>query len=219
METEIGRGLTDSRPRAAAAVAVAALVVLADLALVRSGDYSYLGLRAAVPLLALVPYLILAGGARGPVGLKVRPLPGVRYWFKTTLAIGAAIGTIIVAAIIPLRWLGWELPLHSTSPDLFWSEFVRMCLLAPAVEEGTYRVGLCCGIVGLLRPAGAIAASGFIFGALHVLYGNPGPDNLVAGFFLAWAYLKSGTILVPMALHALGNLCVLASWIAFWYSS
>jgi membrane protease YdiL (CAAX protease family) len=93
-----------------------------------------------------------------------------------------------------------------------------MCILAPAVEEGIYRVGLCCGTVGLLRPGGAIAASGLLFGALHVLYGNPGPDNLVAGFFLAWAFLKSGSILVPLALHAAGNLCVLASWIALWYA-
>jgi membrane protease YdiL (CAAX protease family) len=197
---------------------VAALVVLADFGLVRRGDYSYLGLRATVPLLALVPYLILARGDLDPVGLRVRPLPCVRYWFRATFLIGVAIGTVIVAAVVATKLLGRELPLHPTSPDLFWSEFVRMCILAPTVEEGTYRVGLCCGAVGLLKPAGAIAASGLVFGALHVLYGNPGPDNLVAGFFLAWAYFRSGSILVPMALHALGNLCVLASWIALWYT-
>jgi uncharacterized protein len=56
---------------------------------------------------------------------------------------------------------------------------------------------------------GAVA-SGMIFGALHVLYGNPPPDNFIAGSFLAWAYLKIGTIVVPIASHLLGNLCVVA---------
>ncbi len=36
------------------------------------------------------------------------------------------------------------------------------------------------------------------------------PDNLVAGFFVAWAYLRSETIVIPIALHALGNLVVVA---------
>jgi membrane protease YdiL (CAAX protease family) len=74
-------------------------------------------------------------------------------------------------------------------------------------REATYRFGLCTGLVRLLRPWGTIVVSGTIFGALHVLYGNPGPDNLIAGYFLAWTYLKSGTIIVPVVLHSLGNLC------------
>ena len=45
----------------------------------------------------------------------------------------------------------------------------------------------------------------------------PGPDNLIAGFFLAWAFLKSGSIIVPLALHALGNLCALVSWVGMWW--
>jgi len=74
-------------------------------------------------------------------------------------------------------------------------------------------------MVALLGPRGTIVASGLLFGALHVLYGNPGPDNLLAGFLLAWTYLRSGSILVPFALHALGNLGVLASWVALWYTT
>jgi membrane protease YdiL (CAAX protease family) len=45
-----------------------------------------------------------------------------------------------------------------------------------------------------------------LFGLIHVLGGNPGPDNLIAGFFLQWAYMKSGTVLVPLAMHSSGNL-------------
>ena len=80
------------------------------------------------------------------------------------------------------------------------------CLDALGIARRTYDVeSQACALLN--------AASGLLFGGLHVLYGNPGPDNLVAGFFLAWAILKSGSILVPLALHALGNLCVIAAWI------
>jgi membrane protease YdiL (CAAX protease family) len=62
-----------------------------------------------------------------------------------------------------------------------------------------------------------IAASGVLFGLLHVVYGNPSPENLVGGFFLAWAYLKSESILIPFILHAGGNLIVWLGQIAGWY--
>lgn len=217
MQTTIGARWSDSRPRTAATAVVAALVVAADFWLVNRGDYSYVGPRGALPPVALASYLILARGDLAPVGLRIRPLPDLAFWIRATLLVGVALAAVAVATFAAVGMLGWELPIVARSPDLFWSEFVRMCLLAPAVEEGIYRIGFCCGAVALLRPGGAIAANGLIFGALHVLYGNPGPDNLVAGFFLAWAFFKSGSILVPLALHALGNFCVLSAWIGMWW--
>ena len=59
--------------------------------------------------------------------------------------------------------------------------FVQMCVLSPIFEEATYRFGLCTGLVTVLRPWGTIVVTGMIFGALHILSGNPGPDNLIAG--------------------------------------
>jgi CAAX protease family protein len=78
-------------------------------------------------------------------------------------------------------------------------------------------LGLCTGAVPSLKPRWTILVSGLAFGALHVLYGNPGPDNLIAGFFLGWAYLKSGSVLVPMILHSLGNLIALSAHLGAWY--
>jgi membrane protease YdiL (CAAX protease family) len=218
MQTTIGVRLSESRPRTAATALVAGLVVAADFWLVKRGDYSYVGPRGALPLLALASYLFLARGELAAVGLRIRPLPDPHFWLRATVLVGVAAATFTAAAFATMGMLGWELPIRARSPDEFWPEFVRMCILAPAVEEGTYRLGFCCGALALLRPRGTIVASGLIFGALHVLYGNPGPDNLVAGFLLAWAFFKSGSILVPMALHALGNLCVLSAWIGMgWY--
>jgi membrane protease YdiL (CAAX protease family) len=216
METPIGRQLTDSRPRAAASALVALLIVVADLGLVWRGEHSYLGPRAALAVGAPVIYLLLARGDPASVGLSLRPAVNRRYCLRATLAMGVAIGACFILAGGVYSLMGWEVPIIRMAPAQFWPQFQHACVLAPAVEEGIYRVGLCCGAVVLLGARGAIVVSGLVFGALHILYGNPGPDNLVAGFFLAWAFLKSGSILVPVALHALGNLCALGSWIGMW---
>ena len=71
-------------------------------------------------------------------------------------------------------------------------------------------------MVRLIGPWGTIFLSGCAFGALHFLYGNPAPDNFIAGYFLAWAYLKSGSVVVPIVLHSLGNLFVLSSHTVGW---
>jgi hypothetical protein len=53
--------------------------------------------------------------------------------------------------------------------------------------------------------------------ALHVVYGNPSPENMVGGFFLAWTFLKSETILIPVILHSVGYSIALAGQVAGWY--
>jgi membrane protease YdiL (CAAX protease family) len=217
METPIGRRLTESRSAAATSALVAILVVSADFWLVWRGEYSYVGPRAALVAGALVVYLILARGDLASVGLRLRPDENHTDWLRTTLAIGAAIAACFLVAGGVYSLLGWKIPIVQMHPDQFWPQFLHACILAPAVEEGIYRIGLCCGAYAVLGARGAIAVSGLVFGALHVLYGNPGPDNLVAGFFLAWAFLRSGSIIVPVALHALGNLCALVSWVGMWW--
>ena len=217
MDTPIGRLFRDSRLRLAAATLVAAAVTLADLWIVQHGDDSYTAPRALLPLIAIAIYLVLARDDLGSLGLRLRPIQGLFYWIKATVVIGAIIGSFILVAVAILKLIGRDLPIYPLDPADAWPIFVHMCVVAPLVEEATYRLALCTGAVGPLKPWGAIALSGVAFGALHVLYGNPGPDNLVAGFFLAWAYLKSGSILVPIALHSLGNLCVLTLWIAAWF--
>ena len=55
-------------------------------------------------------------------------------------------------------------------------------------------------------PGAANIAGGIVFAALHFAYGSPGLDNFLAGYILAWAYIKSGSIIVPVVLHSLGNM-------------
>ena len=174
MDTPIGRRLTDSRLRAAASVLLAVLVVIADFWLVRRGQHSYLGPRAGLALGAMLVYLFLSGGDRASVGLNLRPVVDRRLLAAQRSAIGTAIGACFLLAGGLYSLMGWTIPIVRMAPAQFGPQFLHACILAPAVEEGIYRVGLCCGAVALLGARGAIAVSGVVFGALHVLYGNPG---------------------------------------------
>ena len=95
--------------------------------------------------------------------------------------------------------------------------FLRMCVFAPLLEEAIYRVALCVPLAATVGAGWAVAASGAAFGLLHAVYGNPSPENVLGGFFLAWAYLRSGSACVPVLLHAAGNLLVLAGQVGGWY--
>lgn len=92
-----------------------------------------------------------------------------------------------------------------------------MCIVAPVIEETIFRLGLCVPFAVWLGPWKTIVVSGLVFAAVHVVGGNASPENLVGGFFLAWAYLKSDSIVVPVALHSLGNLFALAAQVGAWY--
>ncbi len=217
MQTPIGKSEKTSPWRTIASGLTAATVVFADVWLVWSGRASYIGLRTTLPVLAFASYSLLYRGDLPTMGIRLRPIQGFRYWALATALLGAAISAFLLLALAAALLTGYPIHLYEIRPVDLRIMFVQMCVLAPIIEEATYRFGLCTGLVPVLRPWGTIFVSGMIFGALHVVYGNPGPDNLIAGYFLAWAYLKSGTILVPVVLHSLGNLCVLVMHFGMWY--
>jgi membrane protease YdiL (CAAX protease family) len=201
-----------------AASAVGVLVVAADLALVWWDHYpdSIQG-RGVLAILALAAQLYLVQGDLTSVGLRLTPVQGWWFWAWALLLIGLAVAVCLVVGLGAWVLSGHELPKYVTRPDDLGPAFLRMCVFAPVLEEALYRLALCVPLAVLLRPWGAIAVSGVVFGGLHVVYGNPSPENLVGGFFLAWAYLKSESIMVPVLLHSLGNLCALAGQLGTWY--
>jgi membrane protease YdiL (CAAX protease family) len=55
------------------------------------------------------------------------------------------------------------------------------------------------------------------FAALHLIHGNPSPENLAGGLILAWVYLKSEGLALPILLHSLGNLLALLMQVGAWF--
>jgi len=171
------------------------------------------------PLLALAglaAVLCIHDGEAPLLGFRLAPLQGWLYWVRTALWFGAAIALLLVVCSAFWILVGWQIPLPpqptNLAMKLFW-----MCCYAPLVEEVVFRSLLTAAVYPLLGERGTIVASGVVFALIHVIGGNPGPDNQVAGFLLEWAFLRSGTILVPLAMHAAGNLIAFGVHIASWH--
>jgi uncharacterized protein len=170
-----------------------------------------------VALLILMLVLCLEGGTAPALGLKLRPAQGWAYWVRLACWFGLAIIAITLVAVGLLWAAGRSVPIPRRSPAHFAARLFGYCIFAPVVEELVYRAFLTHALAEKMSDRGLIATSGVVFGLVHVLYGNPAPDNLVAGFLLQWSFLKSGTILVPMAMHCAGNAIALISQVVNWH--
>lgn len=218
MHTAIGKDLRSAPSNLATASVVTALVILTDFALVLWTPFpERLQPRWVVALLALIMLFRLVHRDRASMGFRFSPVQGWLYWGVLSLWLGLAVLICIVVGLGALVLLGYELPMYSTPPRQIGPAFLRMCVFTPVLEETIYRIVICVPLTVLLGPWNAIVVSGLVFGALHVAYGNPSPENLVGGFLLAWAYLKSESIAVPLLLHGTGNLFALAGQVAAWW--
>jgi membrane protease YdiL (CAAX protease family) len=135
------------------------------------------------------------------LGFRIAPRQGWLYWFWASAFLGLF---LIVVLVITVCALG--LPSGGGQP---WSvrRFLSACLIAPVSEEIVYRLVLCPPAVAWLKAWGGILISGVVFAVAHILAGVASPDNQLGGFLLAWIFVKSETIVLPVALHALSNAC------------
>ena len=166
-------------------------------------------------LVGIVSILSLDQGSSVALGFIPRPVQGWGYWFRLALWFALVIGVVSLAGFIIFRVNGWTIPIYKTPPSI--GMLIVMCIDAPVSEEILFRSLLTLAILPALGEWGTILAGGLLFSLLHVLSGNPGPDNQIAGFMLGWTFIKSKTILVPLAMHSGGNLIALGIQIAAWY--
>lgn len=161
--------------------------------------------RYLIAFFLLVFFSILARGNRRSFGLAM-PMQGWTYWGWLGTMLFLFFSILVV--VLPIIWslLGWR-------TDGFFSlaentNFAEGGLHAPVLEEILYRFALCTVVAARWGPRAAIVLSGLLFAFAHIIYGNPNPFNVIGGFFLAWSFLKSNSILIPILFHALGNLYV-----------
>jgi membrane protease YdiL (CAAX protease family) len=135
------------------------------------------------------------------------------WWLPLVAAAAAHVGVLVYALVLIV--LGAEAPRQEGLEELFQSRAVlplagvATLLAAPVAEEIFFR-----GFIfpGLLRPfglVGAMAASGFLFGAFHVT----GTDTValvlpfgLIGMLFAWIYYRTGSLWPSIATHLLFNL-------------
>ncbi|MEN6575176.1 MAG: CPBP family intramembrane glutamic endopeptidase [Phycisphaerales bacterium] len=146
----------------------------------------------------------------------MHPRKGFGYWGKATAVIGA--GLILFLCLVCVFYRVVHMPPRFVlAPESALRILPGWCVYYPLLEELLYRLVLCAPLAALFGPWRAIVISGVVFGALHLLYGNPAPTNLVAGYILAWAYIRSESIFVPIVWHSLGNAAILVFQVVAWY--
>jgi membrane protease YdiL (CAAX protease family) len=215
MQSAVGQVLRDSRQPRSLAVVVGLTTIFIDFAIV-TFHFDPMN-RGALAILSLTLIVGLTEGDRISLGLRLTPSQGWSPWIRITAVISVAVAVCISIGIWAMVLMGRQIPFYTTAPDRFVERLLDMCFVYPTLEETIYRVVVCVPLVPVVGCWRTITFCGILFGALHVAYGNPSPENLVGGFFLAWAYLKSETILIPFLLHAGGNLIVLIGQTAGWY--
>ncbi|MEQ8856051.1 type II CAAX endopeptidase family protein [Gimesia sp.] len=216
MHSAIGRGIEQQYCKQNWSLGIAVFAVGLDMLLIH-GNYVYDRYRLSLALVAFAALVYLNEGNLKSLGLQGRPIQGWSIWVKTSLKIG-----VIITICIGLGWglwyrMGYEIPFHFFEPQHFFLLLPGSCIEAPLQEETIYRFVVCVSLNSLIGERKTIAVSGILFGLLHIIYGNPSPENLLGGLFLAWAFLKSETILIPLILHSVGNLLVLLSHSIAWY--
>ncbi|QDT39575.1 CPBP family intramembrane glutamic endopeptidase [Stratiformator vulcanicus] len=217
MKTAIGSCLR-SRPRnRAIAVSLALTVTVLDFLIVGfPGAYDE-EKRLVLALVGCAAIVGLADGDAQSLGLRFTPRQGWLWWTKSVfgLALVIAIALGLYAGVLIL--FGQTLPIRRCPPAFFTSYFWQMCVLAPTMEEAIYRFILCVPLAAAIGGWKTIFTSGAVFAVLHVVYGNPSPENIFGGFLIAWAFVISESILIPFLLHAGGNFIVLLSNVAAWH--
>ncbi len=168
-------------------------------------------------LAVMVVGLCLTDGNCNAFGLQRSPVQGWLHWCRLVLIFGGII-VVLSAIYVFIAWTSdWSVSVPKAAPEDVIRQVFWFCVYAPIVEEAGFRILLTIALLPWFGARGTIITSGVLFAAVHVLRGNAGPDNIVAGFLLEWAYLKSGTVLVPVAMHTGGNALALASHAVNWH--
>lgn len=203
----IGKGLSQSPRLLATTIAVAVVVFAFTLTLTTPSGQKFDTGRGIYATLVMIGCLYLGlVAARAPVlagalGFRWAPKQGWLFW----LWVGGALSVVqLIVDIIQLKYFSG---INPGRPAAITTQlFLLHCLMAPTAEEILFRMLICALAIALAGSWGGIMISGALFASAHYLAGVAHMDNLIGGFFLAWLFVKSETILLPIALHSISNL-------------
>ncbi len=215
METRIGAGWKGSATLWAVLIGVGAVA----FDLFQQGSTAFSVQRLGLGLAVVIFLATLPKDGRNSAGLRLDARPSWRFWPRWICILG---GIVLAGSMALCGVLWWsdslpELDRTFTSESEMLRSLWLGCLWAPIEEEMLYRVALCAPLAAWLGPRITILIGGLTFACLHYAYGNLGPNHLFAGLVMTWAYLRSGTILLPILLHSLGNLAVWLMQVALFY--
>jgi len=140
--------------------------------------------------------------------------PAAAGWVAAALAtvwvVSFALGQVLDAGkdqgLVPDHW-------ESRHAGAFAANFVVVVLVAPLVEELTFRGFGVSGLAAVLGPVGAIAGVGIAFGVWHGLL-VAFPVLAILGAILAALRVRTASVYPPMVAHAIFNGVALVAAVA-----
>jgi membrane protease YdiL (CAAX protease family) len=168
-----------------------------------------LGGARLLEILLIVLIVSTWGKGLSSIGLaRSEMFPGLKKGLIWSACFGAI--TIIVcvglfaASVNPLTFIRAQIPTQTSDLIFF---FIVGGIVGPVAEELSFR-----GILyGFLRRWGVIVAlvvSTLIFVLCHPIHQGIPVTRLLGGILFAAAYETSGSLIVPITIHALGNLAI-----------
>jgi membrane protease YdiL (CAAX protease family) len=168
-----------------------------------------LGGARLLEILLIILIVLTWGKGLPSIGLAWSELvSGLKKGLLWSAGFGAVTSIVCVglfaASINPLTFIRAHIPTQTSDLVFF---FIVGGILGPVAEEIFFR-----GILyGFLRRWGVIVAlviSTLIFVLCHPLGHGIPVSRLVGGILFAAAYEISGSLMVPITIHALGNLAI-----------
>jgi membrane protease YdiL (CAAX protease family) len=177
----------------------------------KSGYHLMPILAGARLLEVLLIVLIVSTWGKGLSSIGLDPsemVSGLKKGLMWSAGFGAITSIVCVgmfaASINPLTFIRAQIPTQTSDLIFF---FIVGGLLAPVAEELFFR-----GILyGFLRRWGVIVAivfSTLIFVLCHPINSGIPVTRLLGGILFAVAYEISGSLIVPITIHGLGNLAI-----------
>jgi membrane protease YdiL (CAAX protease family) len=168
-----------------------------------------LGGARLLEILLIVLIVVTWGQGSSSVGLaRSEMVSGLKKGLIWSAGFGAVTSIVCVglfaASMNPLTFIRAQIPTQSSDLIFF---FVVGGILGPVAEELFFR-----GILyGFLRRWGVIVAlllSTLIFVLCHPIHQGIPVTRLLGGLLFAVAYEISGSLMVPITIHGLGNLAI-----------
>lgn len=129
----------------------------------------------------------------------------VSFSFLTWSALGGLslvflVGTLVSQLAFLPDWMSDTFNLLQSG----WLGILCIALLGPILEELLFRGAITKVLLGKYSPAKAILISGLLFGIFHL---NPAQivNACFLGFFLAWLFYKTRSLIPGILLHILNN--------------
>lgn len=155
-----------------------------------SGNVPIGGIHTTLQSLGLAPSQIISGLRNGLLW---------SFGFGVVVLIG--FGVLYAMELDPIRMLHFRLPAQGTDRILF---FVVGGIIAPVAEEIVFR-----GVLfGYLRRWGALPAILISTAVFSLAHAGVSPVQAIGGIVFAISYEIEKKMMVPITVHALGNLAL-----------